>query len=47
MRLSRKTLATLQHRNTAAIPKEALFLLPEKVLQFGTGVYCAACPIIL
>jgi tagaturonate reductase len=43
MQLSRKTLPLLNPQNIA-IPADALFELPEKVLQFGTGVLLRGLP---
>ncbi len=36
--LSNKKLATIAHKDNVSIPGNALLQLPEKVLQFGTGV---------
>jgi tagaturonate reductase len=41
--LSRHTLQTLQAQRVV-LPQEALFQLPEKVLQFGTGVLLRGLP---
>src|SRR5476649_2749110 len=43
MQLSRKTLRQLNHTQVA-IPDDSLFELPEKVLQFGTGVLLRGLP---
>jgi tagaturonate reductase len=43
MQLSRKILAQLEP-GKIAVPSEALFSLPEKVLQFGTGVLLRGLP---
>ncbi|MGI8637738.1 MAG: tagaturonate reductase, partial [Segetibacter sp.] len=43
MILSRKTLPDISS-NQLDLPKENLFLLPEKVLQFGTGVLLRGLP---
>ncbi len=43
MQLSRKILSQLD-RGTIAAPADALFSLPEKVLQFGTGVLLRGLP---
>ncbi len=41
MQLSRKTLA---HLDQSVVPADTLFSLPEKVLQFGTGVLLRGLP---
>jgi tagaturonate reductase len=43
MQLSKKILAGIDHRNIS-VPADALFSLPEKVLQFGTGVLLRGLP---
>src|SRR5690349_14486569 len=43
MKLSRYTLKNIQ-TDSVAVPGEALFELPEKVLQFGTGVLLRGLP---
>lgn len=43
MNLSRKTLAMIATRGID-VPRNAIFELPEKVLQFGTGVLLRALP---
>src|ERR1700741_4568369 len=43
MQLSRKILSQLD-RGTITVPADALFSLPEKVLQFGTGVLLHGLP---
>src|SRR6187549_1492389 len=43
MRLSRFSLKNLQHPSLQ-VPSENLFELPEKVLQFGTGVLLRGLP---
>ena len=43
MELSRHTLKQISH-SSAHIPDEAVFNLPEKVLQFGTGVLLRGLP---
>lgn len=44
MTLSRRALAGLQQAGTKDVPSGALFTLPEKVLQFGTGVLLRGLP---
>lgn len=44
MILSKNTLAQLQKAGSPGIPADALFSLPEKVLQFGTGVLLRGLP---
>ena len=43
MQLNRK-LATVSRERVQAVPQEAIFALPEKVLQFGTGVLLRGLP---
>jgi tagaturonate reductase len=43
MKLSRYTLKNV-HSDNVVVPNETLFELPEKVLQFGTGVLLRALP---
>jgi tagaturonate reductase len=43
MQLSRKILAQLD-AGTVTVPAESLFTLPEKILQFGTGVLLRGLP---
>ena len=43
MILSRYTLKNID-TDTVAVPDESLFELPEKVLQFGTGVLLRGLP---
>nr|WP_294904593.1 tagaturonate reductase [uncultured Lacibacter sp.] len=43
MQLSKETLATLNGK-VHSVPTDALFALPEKVLQFGTGVLLRGLP---
>jgi len=43
MRLSKKNLAHI-HKGGVSIPPESVFNLPEKVLQFGTGVLLRGLP---
>ncbi|MGH2553824.1 MAG: tagaturonate reductase, partial [Chitinophagaceae bacterium] len=44
MQLSKNTIVTIANREGLDIPGEKLFELPEKVLQFGTGVLLRALP---
>jgi tagaturonate reductase len=44
MRLSKKTLKEISPKEGLIIPDEKLFVLPEKVLQFGTGVLLRGLP---
>lgn len=44
MKLNRKNIATIPSANTIAIPSDKIFQLPEKVLQFGTGVLLRGLP---
>lgn len=44
MKLSGKTLAGLYENNQLQLPAEGYFDLPEKVLQFGTGVLLRGLP---
>ena len=44
MRLSKKTLKEISPKEGLVIPDEKLFVLPEKVLQFGTGVLLRGLP---
>lgn len=44
MTLSRQALAVLRKAGAAGVPAEELFALPEKVLQFGTGVLLRGLP---
>ncbi|MCU0405291.1 MAG: tagaturonate reductase [Chitinophagaceae bacterium] len=42
--LSRNTLNNLEHKKGIEYPEENIFSLPEKVLQFGTGVLLRGLP---
>ena len=42
--LSRHSISTQQYTDSNGIPDPAIFSLPEKVLQFGTGVLLRALP---
>ena len=44
IRLSKKTLKDISPKEGLIIPDEKLFALPEKVLQFGTGVLLRGLP---
>ena len=44
MTLSKHTLSVLQKAGAPGVPAAALFALPEKVLQFGTGVLLRGLP---
>lgn len=44
MKLSRKTIGRISPKKDLLIPDEKLFDLPEKVLQFGTGVLLRGLP---
>lgn len=44
MKLSRKAISSISSQNGLVIPGEDLFNLPEKVLQFGTGVLLRGLP---
>src|SRR5262245_44886714 len=44
MKLTRKTIKKIQPKPGLIIPGEELFELPEKVLQFGTGVLLRGLP---
>src|SRR5258705_6440908 len=44
MQLSNKILPSLRASGKPGLPGEALFALPEKVLQFGTGVLLRGLP---
>jgi tagaturonate reductase len=44
MQLSKDTLGQIAHRIGSEIPGQKLFELPEKVLQFGTGVLLRGLP---
>ncbi len=44
MHLSKKILTTLPQKNGLEVPDEKIFSLPEKVIQFGTGVLLRALP---
>ena len=44
MQLSKKIIGTIKPRPGLVIPDEKLFSLPEKVLQFGTGVLLRGLP---
>ena len=44
MQLSKKNLKAIGPKNDLVIPDENLFALPEKVLQFGTGVLLRGLP---
>jgi tagaturonate reductase len=43
MKLSRFSIKNIQH-NALTVPQDAIFELPEKVLQFGTGVLLRGLP---
>ncbi len=44
MQLSKKTIKKISPNNGLIVPDEKLFSLPEKVLQFGTGVLLRGLP---
>ncbi|MBS1563359.1 MAG: tagaturonate reductase [Bacteroidetes bacterium] len=44
MQLSKKVLPSLRSNGKQGVPSEELFSLPEKVLQFGTGVLLRGLP---
>jgi tagaturonate reductase len=44
MQLSKQTIKTISPQPDLAVPDEKLFSLPEKVLQFGTGVLLRGLP---
>src|SRR5882672_1366571 len=44
MKVTRKTIKKIMARPGLTIPGEELFLLPEKVLQFGTGILLRGLP---
>ena len=44
MQLSKKTIKKISPKEGLVIPGEKLFTLPEKVLQFGTGVLLRGLP---
>ena len=44
MQLSKKTITEISPKKGLVIPDEKLFALPEKVLQFGTGVLLRGLP---
>ncbi len=44
MLLSKKTLDTIVAKDNLSIPGKDYFALPEKVLQFGTGVLLRGLP---
>lgn len=44
MQLSKKNIEKLSHSASLEVPEKKLFELPEKVLQFGTGVLLRALP---
>jgi tagaturonate reductase len=44
MQLSRNNIVKITHKGNLEIPGENVFELPEKVLQFGTGVLLRALP---
>ncbi|MEI9910784.1 MAG: hypothetical protein WDO71_14595 [Bacteroidota bacterium] len=44
MQLSKKTIKEISPKTGLIIPMEKLFALPEKVLQFGTGVLLRGLP---
>ena len=44
MQLSKKNIRSIKSRPGLVIPDEKLFSLPEKVLQFGTGVLLRGLP---
>lgn len=39
MFLSKRNLIEIEKISNVIIPKQSIFSLPEKVLQFGTGVF--------
>ena len=44
MQLSKKNIKAITPKKGLVIPNEKLFALPEKVLQFGTGVLLRGLP---
>ncbi len=44
MQLSKKNLSQLSSREGFSVPEQAILSLPEKVLQFGTGVLLRGLP---
>ena len=44
MRLSKNNIGQIANRAGLDVPDEELFELPERVLQFGTGVLLRALP---
>jgi tagaturonate reductase len=44
MKLSKQTLSSISKRNGLDLPGASIFSLPEKVLQFGTGVLLRGLP---
>ena len=44
MNLSRKNLGMIRQRADGSVPADKIFDLPEKILQFGTGVLLRALP---
>ncbi|TMI93956.1 MAG: altronate oxidoreductase, partial [Bacteroidetes bacterium] len=44
MQLSKENLRNIPSGSTVVVPDEKIFSLPEKVLQFGTGVLLRALP---
>ena len=44
MQLSKENLRNIPSGSTGVVPDEKIFSLPEKVLQFGTGVLLRALP---
>src|SRR5688572_10155980 len=47
MLLSKSTLQSIPNNNSLAVPASSLLQLPEKVLQFGTGVLLRGLPDLL
>ena len=44
MQLSKNILSSVPHADNIILPKEHVFALPEKILQFGTGVLLRGLP---
>ena len=44
MKLNRKNITSITTDNLLSLPSDSIFLLPEKVLQFGTGVLLRGLP---
>jgi tagaturonate reductase len=44
MQLSKKVLTTIRNINGLTLPSESIFSLPEKIIQFGTGVLLRGLP---